>query len=190
MTEEDFQKAATAYSDEDFATAFPLMQRCAQAGHPRACFLLALMYQAGEGTIKDEIQYKKWLNRLLELAEEGNAVAQWEMGSNYRFGNHFPLDIKRANYWLERAAESGSPDAQHHLGWYLQTGQYGYDKDVERAAYWHQKALEQGHPETLYMEALKYFHDGKPTDRAVALLRRAAENNFMPAVEVLRSFTH
>ena len=48
------------------------------------------------------------------------------MGQNYRFANLLPLNIGRANYWLERAAEGGHAEAQHHLAWYYETGQYDY----------------------------------------------------------------
>lgn len=186
----DFATAAEIYSSDEPGAAFLLMKRCAEAGHPVACFLLALMYEAGQGTARSEKEYKLWLNRLLRLAENGNALAQWEVSCNYRWGNHFPVDIKQANYWLQRSAENGHPESQHHLAWYLQTGQFDYNIDPERARIWYQKALDQGHPETVYTEALKFFQDGKPTDKAIALLRQAADKNFKPAIEVLRGLTH
>lgn len=190
ISDNEFRKAAEIYNSANPGDAFELMLKCAQAGHPEACFLVALMYKAGEGTARDETQYKVWLDRLLDLAKDGNALAQWEISCNHRWGNHFPLDVSGANYWLEQAAENGCPEAQHHLAWYLKTGQYDYEINLERSDHWYQKALAQGHPETLYMEALKNFQDGKPTELAIALLRQSAEKNFTPAVEALRSVTH
>jgi uncharacterized protein len=126
----------------------------------------------------------------VQLAELGNAADHWNLGQNYRFGNLVRKDINRANRWLEKAADEGSGDAQHHLAWYLQTGQYDYPVDREASEKWYQRAFEQGHPETLYTFALREFRDGKITERAIALLREAAAKGFKQAEHVLTEYTH
>ena len=112
------------------------------------------------------------------------------MGQNYRFANLLPLNIERANYWLERAAEGGYGEAQHHLAWYFETGQYDYPVDLATAQKWYQRAFEQEHPETLYLYAVRLFRDGQPTEEAIRLLRRAADKGFKQAEHVLQSYTH
>jgi hypothetical protein len=118
----DFQTAAHLYCTEaDYDAAFPLMKKCAEGGHPSACFLLALMYRSGQGTTRDDEQYQYWLSRLLSIAEQGDPLAQWEVSCSFRWADHFPLDIELANYWLEKAAEGGHAEAQHLLGWSTNT---------------------------------------------------------------------
>ena len=187
----EFKKATNLYfTHDDAGAAFPLMMRCAEAGNPNACFLLALMYCQGEGVAANEKEYRFWLARLLKIAEECDPVAQWEVSCKYRWGNHFPTDIRRANHWLERSAEGGNGDAQHLLAWYLETGQYDYPIDRAESESWYQLAFAQGHPEALYTFALREFKDGKITEKAIALLRKAADQGFQQASHVLREYTH
>ena len=61
--------------------------------------------------------------------------------------------------------------------------------DLDLAAHWYQCAFSQGNPETLYLFALKAFHDGKPTAAAIELLERAAKTGFKQAADVLRLAT-
>ena len=130
----------------------------------------------------------KWIGCLEELAAQGNTEAQWELGQNHRFGNVVPLDVELANFWLERAAEGGWAEAQHHLGWYFETGQYNYPVDPESAETWYRRAFEQEHPETLYLYAIRAFRDGRPTEEAIRLLGKAAGKGFIDAEEVLKSY--
>jgi TPR repeat protein len=179
-----------AYDDGQLVLALRLMEECAMDGDPMACFTTALWYQYGEGVPLDLERSAQWLARHEELAEQGNLEAQWDVGQNYRFANLQPLNIELANYWLERAAENGWGEAQHHLAWYLETGQYGYAVDRQAAEVWYRRAFEQGHPETLYTFALREFQDGKITEKAIELLTQAAEKGFQQAAHVLREHRH
>ena len=189
-SEAEFKRAADLYCTySDFNQAFSLMKKCAEGGHPSACFFLALMYRSGQGVVRDDERYEYWLAQLLKIAEEGDSLAQWEVSCNIRWGNHFPLDTARANYWLEKAAEGGHGEAQHLLAWYYEYGLYDYPVDSAASEHWYQRAFRQGNPETLYHLALREFEDGKPNSGAVALLRRAADMGFLQAVEVLNQYT-
>src|SRR5262245_58331328 len=126
---EQFMAAIDAFDGGDAKLALQLMEKCAEQDDPVACFTVALWYRNGEGAAVDIKRSAQWLARLEQLAEQGTTEAQWELGQHYRFGNVLPQDIGRANHWLERAAEGGFSDAQHHLGWYLESGQYGYAVD-------------------------------------------------------------
>ena len=68
----------------------------------------------------------------------------------------------------------GCGEAQHHLAWYCEFGQYDYLVDKVAAERWYQKAFEQGHPETLYLFAIRQFKEGRPTETALELLRKAS----------------
>lgn len=170
--------------------ALRLMEECAESGEPAACFMTALWYHDGEGVPQDLERSARWLARHEELAEQGSLEAQWDVGQNYRFANLLPLDIERANYWLERAAAGGCGEAQHHLAWYYETGQYAYPVDPIEAANWYRRAFEQGHPETLYLYATRILRDGQATEEAIGLLRQAAEKGLKQAEYLMRSYMH
>jgi len=186
----EFMVAMSAYDEDRNEDALRLMESCAELGDPVACYLAALWYRNGEGAPVDLQRSGEWLRRLEKLADHGNVEAQWEVGQHYRFADLLPLNIERANHWLEAAAENGWGEAQHHLAWYLETGQYGYAQDKQAAEQWYQRALEREHPETLYTFALREFKGGKITEKAIALLQRAADKGFKQAAHVLREHTH
>lgn len=179
-----------AYDIDHPEVALRLMEQCAELDDPAACFMTALWYHDGDGVPRDLKRSARWLARHLELAEQGNLEAQWDVGQNYRFANLLPLDIERANYWLETAAQNGHGEAQHHLAWYLATGQYNYPVDLEASESWYRRAFEQGHPETLYTYALRKFKNGEITEGAIALLKLAADKGFKQAEDTLRQYTN
>jgi uncharacterized protein len=183
-----FIEAMAAYDNDRTDVARRLMEQAADQGDSVACFTVALWCRDGEGGPVDLKSSKKWMARFEAIAEDGDPEAQWDLGQCYRFGDLFRVDIKRANHWLERAAEAGYGDAQHHLAWYIETGQYNYPEDAEEAAVWYERALAQGHPQTLYMFALRKFENGQPTEEAIRLLALAVEKGFQPAADVLQSY--
>jgi len=185
-----FLEAMAAYDSDNESTALRLMEQCAEAGDPVACYTTALWYKNGEGAPADLRRCAYWMQRLEQLAQDDNLLAQWELSCKLRWGALLPLNIERANYWLERAAGNGCGEAQHHLAWYYETGQYDYPVDKAVAESWYQKAFEQEHPETLYLFAVRLFKDGQPTEEAIRLLRKAADKGFKQAEHVLTSYTH
>lgn len=180
-----YHSAMDVYEAGEQQRGLRLMEECAEDGDPAACFMAALWYRDGEGATADLEMSAKWLARFVKIAEQGDVEAQWDVGQSYRFGDMLPLDIKRANEWLERAAEGGSGDAQHHLAIFYENGLYNYPMDPAEAAKWYQRAFDRGHPETLYLYATKLFRDGKPTEEAISLLRKAASRGFAQARHVL-----
>lgn len=186
----EFMAAMDAYDSGNSSLALHLMQKCAESGDPVACYTMALWYGSGEGTKPSTEQQDYWLRRLEALADDGNVEAQWDLSTRLRWGDLVPLDVERANYWLERAAEAGCGSAQHHLAWYYETGQFGYSVDVDAAAKWYSRAFAQNHPETLYLFAVRKFKDGVPTDEAMQLLRKAASMGFKQAGHVLAAHQH
>lgn len=176
-----------AYDAGDEALALRLMEQCAEGGDAVACSLAALWCKNGEGAPADPKRSAHWLRLLESLAESGDALAQWELSCRYRWGVLVAFDAVLANRWLERAADGGYAEAQHHLAWYLETGQYDYPVDKARAEQWYELALAQEHPETIYLRAIRQFADGKPTEEAIRLLRKAAGKGFKQASDVLAS---
>ena len=77
--------------------------------------------------------------RTIDLAEQGDATAQCELGGCYQ-GSHYGNDFRQirkkdpaeAVAWYRKAAEQGNPVAQNHLGNCYAYGQ-GVDKDLVEA---------------------------------------------------------
>lgn len=49
-----------------------------------------------------------------DLASQGDAQAQLELGVNYEKGIGVDVDFKKAAYWYQKSADQGSVDAQNN----------------------------------------------------------------------------
>jgi TPR repeat protein len=67
------------------------------------------MYATGEGVPQDDAEAVKWY-RL--AAEQGDALAQSNLGVMYEFGQSVPQDIVQAHMWFDLAAEHGGEKAK------------------------------------------------------------------------------
>ena len=77
-----------------------------------------------------------------ELAEWGDARAQYFLGQMYLRGREVRESAKRAFFWIELAAKQGHIGAQYALGNIYRDGR-GVEKDEEMADFWIQTAAEQ-----------------------------------------------
>jgi TPR repeat protein len=78
------------------------------------------------------------------LAWQGNAAAQFGIGTMYEKGQGVPADPAQAAGWYRRAAEQGAFPAQHALGVLYAAGR-GVPMDHASAADWYGRAAEQGY---------------------------------------------
>ncbi|WP_317319369.1 tetratricopeptide repeat protein, partial [Alistipes communis] len=60
----------------------------------------------------DYTEAVKWYRK---AAEQGYAVAQFEMGWCYKHGYGVPKDLAEAKRWYRKAADAGNQDAKKHL---------------------------------------------------------------------------
>lgn len=72
---------------------------------------------------------------LLELAEAGNAEAQYELGGFYHWGRITAADFTKARTWYERAAKQGNVDAMLGLAVIYGHGQ-GVPQDKAASFRW------------------------------------------------------
>ena len=79
-----------------------------------------------------------------KAAEQGQLIAQFNLGSFFEHGRGVAQSYEEAAKWWLRAAEKGFASAQVNLGNLFQDG-YGVVQSDERAIMWWQKAAEQGH---------------------------------------------
>jgi len=82
-----------------------------------------------------KIAYAKWH----DLAEQGDANAQFNLGLMYHSGLQVPFNEKKAVYWYRRAAEGGNHLAQEYMAVGYQEGWFGLTPDHAKAHYWYQR---------------------------------------------------
>jgi TPR repeat protein len=93
--------AVGAYSEFDYATAFPLFQKLANEKNPEARFWLGSMYFLGRGTPLDT---EKGLELIRSAANAGVTRAQVLMGYIYENGYGVTADPVEAMTWYTIAA--------------------------------------------------------------------------------------
>lgn len=79
----------------------------------------------------------------LQVAEQGDAAAQYNLGVMYDQGQGVRQDYVQAVQWYRKAAEQGHAVAQYNLGSMYDQGQ-GVRQDYAQAVGWFRKAAEQG----------------------------------------------
>ncbi len=113
-------------------------------------------YKAGD--------YKKALELFKPLAEQGDAIAQYNLGLMYDNGRGVPQDYAEAMKWYRKAAEQGHPSSQNNLGLMYDNGR-GVPQDYAEAMKWYRKAAEQGFAKSQYNLGFMYSKgQGVPQD--------------------------
>jgi len=91
-----------------------------------------------------------------KLANQGDAIAQFNMGFFNQRGKGTSTDYDAAESWYGRSAQQGYAKAQENLAW-----MYTYHrKDVARGAYWYEKAAAQ--QEANAIAALPSLYNANP----------------------------
>ena len=94
-----------------------------------------------EITEKDLEKCAYWYQK---AAEQGESVAQNNLGLCYEYGKGVISDSEQAVLWYRKSAENRNSNAQYNLGRCYENG-YGVIKDIPEALKWYQKAADQGH---------------------------------------------
>ena len=105
----DFNDGWTAYSKEDYKTAFKEWRPLAEEGDAKSQTNLGILYYNGRGVLKD---YKKAFAWLKKAAEQGEAEAQYILGEIYIEGKVAAKSFKNAKHWVELAYENGFAGAK------------------------------------------------------------------------------
>eukprot|EP01104_Vermistella_antarctica_P011305 TRINITY_DN314_c0_g2_i9.p1 TRINITY_DN314_c0_g2~~TRINITY_DN314_c0_g2_i9.p1 ORF type:complete len:293 (+),score=60.26 TRINITY_DN314_c0_g2_i9:328-1206(+) len=122
------------------------VQKWAKGGDPEAEAMLAtILMDGGRGPSKQAAGER----RLRRAAENGSAIAQFNMGVSYNEGTFGAIDDEEAVKWYRKSAEQGNAEAQVNLANRLRDGR-GVAKDEVEAVKWFRKAAEQGHVKAQY----------------------------------------
>ena len=84
------------------------------------------------------------IESIQQLAQGGDADAQFALGIRYTLGEGVLQDDKEAVKWFKLAAEQGDAKAQYMLGLAYDFGE-GVLEDDKEAVKWYKLAAEQGH---------------------------------------------
>ena len=126
--------------------------------------------------------------RIRAKAENGEAKAQYALGTMYEMGEVVPHCAAEALKWYQKAAFQGIAEAQLTLGLKYLSGEGVMQNDSE-ALLWFRKAAEQGHPEAQHHLG-NLYRDGRGTTRdllqACKWYRKAAERGHSGAMKNLR----
>jgi hypothetical protein len=130
--------------------------------------------------------YATALREWRPLAEQGDALAQYNLGVLYRKGRGMPQDDVHARQWYEKAAAQGQAKAQYNLGTLYLNGE-GVPKNNQQALRWFRLAADQG--EALAQTKIAIMYDegqGVPQDfvQAHKWYNLAATNGDKPAAEL------
>ena len=87
--------------------------------------------------------YATALREWRPLAEQGDALAQYNLGVLYRKGRGVTQDDVQARKWYDKAAVQGHAKAQYNLGTLYFNGE-GVPKDYKQALRWFRLAADQG----------------------------------------------
>ena len=90
-----------------------------------------------------------------ELADQGDAAAQSDLGFMYANGSGVTEDAEEAVRWFRLAADQGGAAAQNNLGLMYETGA-GVLQDYVEAVRWYRLAADQGGAEAQYNLGVMY----------------------------------
>lgn len=96
-------------------------------------------------TAIEKQDYKTAFAIFSELADKGDAEAQYNLAILYRQGKGVKGDADVSLKWFEKAAEQGLASAQYYLGHLYDNGE-GVPRNPATAVSWYKKAAEQGNP--------------------------------------------
>ena len=103
-------------------------------------------------------------------AEQGNVVAQYNLGLMYSAGDGVPENDAEAARWYRLAADQGHARSQYNLGTMYYTGS-GLPEDNAEAVRWWRLAADQGYASAQYNFGLMYATgEGIPTDDVLAYM--------------------
>ena len=99
--------------------------------------------------------YATALKEWKPLADQGHAVAQYNLGIGYANGKGVIQDYKGALKWFKLAAKQGHAEAQYNLGIGYAKGK-GVIQDYKGALKWFKLAAKQGHAKAQYNLGVGY----------------------------------
>lgn len=141
-------------------------------------------------TSPSHLCFQESIKELISIANQGVAMAQFDLSQIYLSGPGIQKDPKEGHHWLLQAAQQDYAPAQTHLGNIYMLGSH-VQKDILLASYWFQEASNQNHAPAQFLLAFLHFKgkEGVKKDlwKAIDLLQKAAHKGYAPAQVYLAS---
>src|SRR5919109_3934580 len=121
---------------------------------PRCYACLALLLIAASSQLTAESPDRKassvktktgQLDKIFRRAENGESLAQFQLGLAYETGDGITQDYVEARRWYTKAGNAGDTSAQNNLGVLWANG-LGGERDDREALRWYQRAALSGQP--------------------------------------------
>ena len=165
-----------AYERGDYAGALHIWVPLAERGDPRAENWLGLLYHNGAGVTQDDVTAAKWYRH---AAQQGYAVAQFNLAVEYIEGTGVARDEAEAAQWFGKAARGGYVPAERELGSMYYRGRGGLAQNAAEAAKWWRAAAAGGDVEAVKL--LQEAEAGEAAQRAEAARAAAIRKAELPA---------
>jgi len=123
------------------------------------CLLVAPIWAQNHnnGTVLTQpADFTTSLSQLRKMAEQGQAIAQYNLGIIYEYGRGVKRNDVEAVKWYKKASVQGMSVAQYKLGVMYDNGWGVLPSDAE-AVKWYRDAAEQGHPFAQHDLAFMYI---------------------------------
>ncbi len=149
-----FELAEAYFKRGNFAQAYLIGLPAAQAGEPRAQFLLGKLSFIGRPPIdRDPKEAMRWYTK---AASRGHAEAQFALAQAHARGDGVPVDANRSLHWLPQAAMNGHVPAMMNLARLNDDG-VARPRDRAAATEWVRRAAEHGDPraQAIYADRLE-----------------------------------
>jgi S1-C subfamily serine protease len=98
----DYKKGAQFYGKKEYKNAYGELLPAAEAGHARAQFTIAVMYDMGQYVKRDKIAAAEWYRK---ASEQGHPDAQLRLAVMLHQGTDVSLDREAAYLWASLAAD-------------------------------------------------------------------------------------
>lgn len=170
------KEAESALLEGQYHAARNVLKGLAEAGNPRAMYLLAECCERGLGGDKDEGQTASWLEKAKDLGEPLSRLRLAEMLPK-QFSLQKNKIFEDTSAALEKMLRDDDAFVQYALGRMYQNG-WGCLRNIRKAVQLYKAAADLGHPDALLSLGQCYLDsDGLPGDpvKAAALFMKAAE---------------
>lgn len=133
-----------------------------------------MMYDEGNGIERDQSQAVRWFRA---AAEQGHAIAQFNLGSMYENGEGVEADGAEALYWYQAAGNQGSYEGCMAAAEMYEKGDSGVPLDNAYAYAWYSVAVKHAgsEEEKQLADEACYRAISKTTPDQIAGLAKAAK---------------
>lgn len=177
--EEQYKLGKINFERAKYDEALHWFTMAAKQDFPAAQAFLGEIFGSDKYGVKDINKSAYWYSK---AAENGNAVAQFNIAGLYRGGvRGFPKDLQKAAYWYLKAAEQGDIHASYYIAEMYWFGE-GVSQDRYESFRWHKKSAEQqhDHQEWSQFRLGVAFNQGlgvsENVETAIYWFQKAAEN--------------